>query len=73
MYNFCFVFSFLSFFVCKKYRESRLLCLLPVVTVVLNNSRKSPFRGRFPDLVSFDLRRYLCDEIDSTKAHSLTN
>ena len=44
-----------------------------MVTVVLNNLRKSPFRGRFPDLVTFDLRRYLCDEIDSTKAHSLTN
>ena len=24
-------------------------------------------------LVTFDLRRYLCDEIDTTKAHSLTN
>ena len=74
MYNFCFVFSFLSFFfLFERYRENRLGCLLPVVTVALINLRKTPFLGRFPDSVSFDLRRYLCDGNDSTKAHSLRN
>lgn len=67
-------FSFLSFFfLCEKYRENRLGCPLPVVTVALINLRKTPFLGRFPDSVSFDLRRYLCDGNDSTKAHSLRN
>ena len=70
MYN---VFSFLSFFLCEKYRENRLGCLLPVVTVALINLRKTPFLGRFPDSVSFDLRQYLCDGNDSTKPHSLRN
>ena len=73
MYNFCFAFSFLSFFLCKKYRENRLGCLLPVVTVALINLRKTPFLGRFLDSVSFDLRQYLCDGNDSTKPHSLRN
>ena len=74
MYNFCFVFSFFFFFfLCEKYRENRLGCPLPVVTVALINLRKTPFLGRFPDSVSFDLRRYLCDGNDSTKAHSLRN
>ena len=73
MYNFCFAFSFLSFFLCKKHRENRLGCLLPVVTVALINLRKTPFLGRFLDSVSFDLRQYLCDGNDSTKPHSLRN
>ena len=73
MYNFCFVSSFLAFFLYEKYREYRLGCPLPVVTVALINLRKTPFLGRFPDSVSFDLRRYLCDGNDSTKAHSLRN
>ena len=59
--------------VCEKYRENRLGCLLPVVTVALINLRKTPFLGGFPDSVSFDLRRYLSDGNDSTKVHSLRN